>query len=226
MAFLCIDLHCINLTKEDHYMKRIILLITVIVVFTISSFSSALADPGKNKDNPGQSKKQQVQIQKQLLITNSSSIEKSQNIEEKTSIKDNNKEKALKMNKKGEMPPVIKIGNLQIPTNAVIKGLKATLIWDKTNNTIIISKNGISIKFVGDSKAFVDGVQVSIASIKNGKGKLVPMEFIQKILNGKPVVFNTTGSGINTTEAAITTTEAGITTTEAGITTTESGISH
>jgi hypothetical protein len=125
----------------------------------------------------------------------------------------------LLRDRKGALPSVIKAGKLQIPTGAIANGLKASIIWDKTTDTVIISKNGVTIKFIGDSKVYVNNVEVNINTIKDGKGRLVPMNFIEKTLKTRPVttpaaINVTTPSGIITTPAAINvTTPAGISTT-------------
>lgn len=190
--------------------------------FTVTT-SSSIGEPkkispnaDKKDDDHGQAKIKIEPNQGQITITTPSSIEK-------TNPKNESNGKALGKIKKEVFPSVIKIGNLQIPTSSVTKGFKADLNWDKATNTITISKDGVTIKFVGDSLVYVNGVQINIANVKYGKGKLVPMDFIQKTLNSKQKR-TTTGSGINTTSSAITTSGSAINTTGSAVTTSGSAI--
>jgi hypothetical protein len=83
-----------------------------------------------------------------------------------------------------KVPSVIKFGKTVIPTTSISKGLKAEVKWDKASQTLLITKNGVTIEIVAGTKILVNGKEVEQSKLKKIRGSLIP--FIKSTLNSKP----------------------------------------
>ena len=72
-----------------------------------------------------------------------------------------------------------------MPFRAISEALKAEVLWNDTENSVTVTKEGIVVKLVIDSiTAYVDGVKVTLevpAEIRNGR-TVVPIRFISEVL--------------------------------------------
>lgn len=82
--------------------------------------------------------------------------------------------------------PFVKKGNTFVPFRAIAESLKAEVAWNPEERSIIVTKDGVSIKLVVDSKtATVNGKNVSLdapATITKGS-TYVPVRFISEALD-------------------------------------------
>ncbi|WP_339296923.1 copper amine oxidase N-terminal domain-containing protein [Paenibacillus sp. FSL R5-0623] len=82
--------------------------------------------------------------------------------------------------------PFVKKGNTFVPFRAIAESLKAEVAWNPEERSIIVMKDGVSIKLVVDSKtATVNGKNVSLdapATITKGS-TYVPVRFISEALD-------------------------------------------
>jgi hypothetical protein len=82
------------------------------------------------------------------------------------------------------LPPVIKLGGILIPVNAITKSFEADLVWDSENKVVTITKGDVTIVINLESKvATVNGTEVVLQddSISNN-GTLVLLTFIAQNL--------------------------------------------
>jgi hypothetical protein len=177
-------------------MKKLALVMTLVVVFTMGTINIASAKPGK--DNPGQAKKQQVTIKVNQSVQ--VKLAPGQAKKSATNNRDSkmNPGKSKKILKKA-LPSVIKIGRLQLPVNPIIKDLGAKVTWELINNveTIKITKEPSIIVLtvaVVKSKTEVTvnattpgGVSVKVLTQK-GNGVINPTSYIKSLLKVTPAV--------------------------------------
>lgn len=82
--------------------------------------------------------------------------------------------------------PFVKKGNTYVPFRAIAEALDAEVAWNPEQRSIIVTKDGVSIKLVVDSKtATVNGKQVSLdapATVTQGS-TYVPVRFISEALD-------------------------------------------
>jgi hypothetical protein len=98
--------------------------------------------------------------------------------------------KGLKLYVNGEEPtfeaaPFIQDGRTLVPFRAISEALKATVSWNPVERSVTVTRDGISVKLLIDSKtAYVDGKPVLLdvpAGIVKGN-TVVPVAFISKAL--------------------------------------------
>lgn len=82
--------------------------------------------------------------------------------------------------------PFLKKGNTFVPFRSIAESLNAEVAWNPEERSIIVKKDGVSIKLVVDSKtATVNGTNVSLdapATITKGS-TYVPVRFISEALS-------------------------------------------
>jgi hypothetical protein len=86
---------------------------------------------------------------------------------------------------KFDVAPFIKEGRALVPFRAISEALKAEVLWNETEKSVTVTKNGIIVKLVIDSTtAYIDGKKVTLdvpAEIRNGR-TVVPIRFISEAL--------------------------------------------
>jgi len=129
----------------------------------------------------------QEQVQAQEPVKEQSQEGKEEAVEEDKNVDENSEETPnVEDGKKVDLQPVIKENNTLIPVKAIARGLDAKVAWDPDTKTLTVIKGDKTIQYtLGDSKALVNGVEVTIDKKMNENATFVPIKFFSEVLGEK-----------------------------------------
>lgn len=161
-------------------MKKILcIILSALLVFAPASTVFA-KQSGKGHQGQGQGQKTEQQSKEQN--------KKDQQSKEKQNVRVKEKKQSFKINGS----PVIKYGRYKLPINPVIKGMGATVAFDKTTGVLTVTKNTITIVIDFKNKTVtVNGVadtKSGIFTASNSKKMTVLIGYIAKTLGCRAAV--------------------------------------
>jgi hypothetical protein len=129
-----------------------------------------------------------INVQKEAIKADYKDIESYKNLGEDLSKKG---DKNIKVFSSGDqvnfdVQPLTKENRTLVPIRAIAESLKSQVAWDKDNQTITLSKDGVQIKLtLGQDTAYVNDKEIKLdtsAESVNGR-TMVPVRFISEAFN-------------------------------------------